>query len=441
MFAGPFGRRELLVFRTLVSLVGTALSSLLFSFVFLRWGASWHTAYVGVFLSLVFIQMLTMNAMLISQMIEEGAYTKMRKIALLGVMGVVTAALWPVMSKGADLGAMETVRQARAHVVLKWFLMPFEPFAQVTTATRVFPDLLVWAAAAAGINLLLFGLVLKLDAEFRDTAVAVSQRVYNRLQRARKSGMAQSSSGKAKGRLPQLPWWGGAGPMIWRQALGAGRNSKSLVLMGVLLGVGVAAPLIVKGTDFKGFWPVFGSGLFWLTLILTMALRFDFRGDIDQMEWLKGLPLNPAALFAGQLLVPVCVAFVFQTAAFALAAHVKHMPAVMVILAFAVPVNILVFGVENAMFLLFPSRMTAMHPGDFQMFGKQILMMLVKVLATVTLGGIAAGAGALVWWATGKSLVAGGAATWLVMTPLCCLVIPLGAWAYRRFDVSLDMPD
>ena len=46
---------------------------------------------------------------------------------------------------------------------------------------------------------------------------------------------------------------------------------------------------------------------FWMTFLFANALRFDFRGDIDQLDVLKALPISPTRITLAQLIAPTIV--------------------------------------------------------------------------------------------------------------------------------------
>ena len=81
-------------------------------------------------------------------------------------------------------------------------------------------------------------LVLKLDADYLEGAAAISQKLYERMQRARKGGglALPTSKTAARLRIPRLPWLGGAGPLAWRQLLLAMRTSRLIILISLGLG-------------------------------------------------------------------------------------------------------------------------------------------------------------------------------------------------------------
>lgn len=453
LFSGPFGRRQLLVFRLWVNAVQLLFNSLIFMIIFLRFGAHWYAAFVGAFVSLLFIQLLSMSLMLTGQMLAARAYTKFRKIMLLALLAGVGFALTKAMSAGTGNSFSEIVDHMRETRPLRWILLPLTPYAKAVAARSLYPDLFLWTGVAVAVDLALFGVVMLLDAEYRDGAVAVSERYYARLQRMRQSGVAATAKNKATWRLPRLPWLGGAGPIVWRQAINAGRNVGSLVGMLIFLGIFVGAPIVVKGKDFEGYWPTIGMGIFWVSIILSMSVRYDFRADLERLEWLKTSPIRPMAIAIGQLVIPVLVCTLIQTAALAAAASIKgQLLIVPAAVAFALPVNLLLLGVDNALFLLFPSKVVAFNPGDFQMFGKQLIMMMAKMLAALGCGVVAALVGLVVYVVacavyevesqalSSKALMPALAAGWVVVVLCSAAVIPVAAHIYNRFDVSLHMP-
>jgi hypothetical protein len=108
---------------------------------------------------------------------------------------------------------------------------------------------------------------------------------------------------------------------------------------------------------------------------------------------------------------------------------------------FLPPINLLVFALENLVFLWYPHRLAALGAADIQTIGRQLLMMVIKMTIVFLGGGLAAGVGALAWWLTGQSWGAFLAGSWLVVTALGLSLLPLIAHAFQRFDPSLDTAD
>jgi hypothetical protein len=82
----------------------------------------------------------------------------------------------------------------------------------------------------------------------------------------------------------------------------------------------------------------------------------------------------------------------------------------------------------------------AFSPGDFQVFGRQLLFMLVKIVLVSFAGLVAFGGGAIVYFLTGSAMIPAMVFGWVLVAIQAAAMIPLAGWAYRRFDVSLDTP-
>ncbi|MFA6240186.1 MAG: putative ABC exporter domain-containing protein [Candidatus Hydrogenedentales bacterium] len=440
LFAGPFGRRELLIYKILGGMAGVVFSSAIFSIFFARLAASWHAAYIGMFLSILFVQQFTMAFVLVGQTMAEHAYTRFRKVFLYGIGALVAVAVGQVITMRSSGNMFEVLQRAHESSYLKYVLLPLEPFARTMTAAGPV-ELALWAAASFAIDLALFIFVIRLDAEYREAAVHVSQKMYDRLRRAQRSGMAQSAKATVKRRVPQLPFLFGAGPVAWRQTVNLMRNSRSVVVFMLFMGIAVAVPMSGKGDSHNQVWTLVGGLMAWLTIFLSTMLRYDFRSDIEQMDWLKMMPLRASAIVVGQLIVPVVLCSFLQIGMIAGAVAYAGRPGVLLFaILFAPPLNTLLIGVDNILFLLFPTRLAAFSPGDIQLFGRQLLFMLLKMLLVAAACGVAALLGGAAYLLLGASTTAFVAVTWIILMAFCIAMIPLAAWVFRRFDVSLDTP-
>ena len=102
--------------------------------------------------------------------------------------------------------------------------------------------------------------------------------------------------------------------------------------------------------------------------------------------------------------------------------------------------NVLLFAIENFLFLLFPTRMMPTNPGDFQFMARMYLMFLMKAGAYLLCAGVAAVPAALAYWLSGGSWAITLLSLWLVVVLEAAVTIPCVAWAFRRFDPSTDTP-
>jgi hypothetical protein len=98
------------------------------------------------------------------------------------------------------------------------------------------------------------------------------------------------------------------------------------------------------------------------------------------------------------------------------------------------------FGIDNLIFLLFPVRMVATTPGDMQHIGRIMVEMMLKILILALGCGMAATAGAIVFWLADGSWAATLAVSWAGLLSCGCLTVPCLSWAYLKFDVSIDTP-
>jgi hypothetical protein len=179
-----------------------------------------------------------------------------------------------------------------------------------------------------------------------------------------------------------------------------------------------------------------------MTVFLTPTIAYDFRGDVDRMDMLKALPVAPAPIVVGQLVTPVMLIGGIQWLALAVIAVVTRRaePLFGATAALVLPFNFLLIGIENLLFLWFPTRLGASTPGDFQALGRQLLLMLAKVTGLTIACGSATLAGTLAFLLAGQSWLAALAAGWATLTAFAVGLVPLIALAFRQYDVARDTP-
>jgi hypothetical protein len=144
----------------------------------------------------------------------------------------------------------------------------------------------------------------------------------------------------------------------------------------------------------------------------------------------------------GEMMTSVVIITVFQGILIIVAAGLAHhsAAALLVILLFALPFNLLVSGVENLVFLLFPVSTANVTAGDFQSFGRQMVSFFAKIVLLLLCLAAVIGPLLLTVWLSGGFWSAGLAVAWVVLLSLGVGAVRLVSWAFRRFDVSFDMP-
>jgi len=354
------------------------------------------------------------------------------------VIGVIFARQW----LGAH-GGMEAVYAFRDSDVGRVVLRPFEPFGDAITAES-WDELVRAAGGAIGVNALLLVLVVLLDANYVEAALSASRRRYAQIRRIR-SGRLLGSTTKTevKWRLPAAPWAGGAGPIAWRQATTAARSAQGL-LMVLLIGAVAAGPLFATMLDSPGtdYTSLLVGLLAWFTVLLSGLLKFDFRGDLDFMEELKAMPLRPWAVAAGQVVVPTLILTVSHVLFLAsIAAITRQHKAELLAAAFvALPFNALLMTTENLIFLLFPTRPAAASPGDFQVLGRQAIQLVMKAVAVIVGCVLAFGIAGTLAMLVGGSLALLALVAAAILLVESATLLPAIAWAFTRFDPSVDTP-
>jgi hypothetical protein len=444
LFSGPFSRRELLVFKLSTSNLMVFVASLIFSPGFVTVDGLWFAFYIGTVLTLVFLQLLGMSVAFIAQIVAEHIYTRTRKTIAIVVLLLVAIGVAQALPAGMQQGWWQVLRGFRDSSAGLILLAPFEVFSRTILAERLFPDLLLWGGLALTIDLALLAIVLRLDANYLEAAAAVSQKLYGRLEQMKRSGsmIALSTRRPPRWSLPGFPWMGGAGPIAWRQLSVALRNSRSLLVFTVLmfaLSSGLMAVVEQKSPQSIAV-PLTGIvAVVYVDFILGM---FFFPHDIEHIELLKSLPLRSTAVACGELSGVVFLLTLLQALYFCLAAIWVNSFAIILIVAavFTVPFNLVLFTVENLVFLLYPARLIPNTPGDFQHVGRQMVFTLLKGMLLFVCYGTAAAFGAIAFALSGFSPIAFAAVSWVVLILQVVGLIHLIAWAFRRFDPSVDTP-
>lgn len=438
LFAGPFSRRALLLYKFCSYALGAAITALCVSVLTPRPVVAWAATFIGTFLTLVFIQLFSAGLGLLGQVAAARAFQRIRWLLLVSCLGVVVYAWWETRAWQTDSGLLAWLGTIRSAAAAQWLLAPFDVYARTVMASD-WAGLLRWGGGAAAIDAALLGAVLILDAEYYEAVEASSQRVHERFQQYRRGRWLVSESLALDSRIPRLPRLGGVGPLVWRQLTTAWRSSRrSLLLLHALaLAAGVGLDWAVQ----SGFspWSLVGLGGALSIVVLPRALTYDFRGDVDQLGWLKVLPFRPLAVVLGQLLTPVLLATTIHLSVLAGALCVT--PAanrwLLVTLAMvAAPVIFLHYALENLLFLLQPTRVAPIGRVDFEFFGRTLVETSVKSLVIVL--GLASGvvAALFAYTGSGRQFAVALIAFAFVLLAEGLLVALLAAWTFQRSDAA-----
>ncbi|MGP0065293.1 MAG: putative ABC exporter domain-containing protein [Isosphaeraceae bacterium] len=449
LFPAPFTRHELLIYKLVKTAVGLVLMSLFFSLMMMVYFRSWLSSLAGIMLSLAMLQLVGMATAMVGQIVAESIYTRARRILLVVLLLMLFVGLGQIGRRVQAGGIAELAAGLRESQTFRVLLAPFEVFTRVTFAEAMSPAWLGWGAAALAIDLGLLILILKLDANYLESAAAISQKVYEQMRRARMGGGVAMPAGARAGRfrLPQPPRLAGAGPVAWRQLLLAVRTSRHMFVacLGFAVVFLVMSRAIAPGLNGPGagLAPAMGIAMtMYLSFVFSMQLPWAFRGDIDHIDFLKTLPMHPMILALGELGGGVLLMTLIQLVMFALfaAAAPAGVAVTLTAIAFSLPFNAMLFSMGNLLFLVYPVRLVSGTTFDFQTFGRMMLFFMLQTLLMFPLFGIPAAMGGLAYLFSGYSPAAFAATAWVILVAELVPILMLVAWAFHRFDPSTQTP-
>jgi hypothetical protein len=443
LFTGPFGRRELLAYKLMLGFVFGLPTALFMTFVFQIYAHSFLAAFVGLLLTYQFMNLFATALNLAVSGFGARLFSAGRRALAAAAVALIAVIAWQagLLSNAGNAG--DWLDRAVHTDVWRAASLPLRYFFDAFLSERLWPDLAWNAALALAVDAALVGLIFGLDANYLEASAAASARIYARLQRVRRVGPSAAARGGALFSLPMPPYLGGTGPILWRQLTTATRGTTRLVIALVIFAIAmIIAWTAVEDQNRQAALPVLvGVGGLMMTFLTTLA-PYDFRGDVDQMAVLKTLPIAPWRLALGEVLTPVLIFTLIQWAALGAMRLLSGRPEPLLVAAaaFAPVYNFILFGVENMLFLLFPTRVMVTTPGDFQAMGRSVLAQFAKVIGLGGAAVAAAVAGVIAYWASRYNVAVGLAAAWLAAALFAALLVPLMGWAFRGYDVGRDAP-
>lgn len=434
LFVGPFTRRELIVYKFSAYLAGAILSAAIITpFVLARTGSALG-AFTGTFLTIVFVQLNSAAIGTAGQAFEGGWLTRARRPALVLALALAAAAMLyaTAMPDGNLLDVLYSFRQSWLGIVI---LAPYIVFAKLFLAQTLFPDLAGWATVAIIINAALLRAIIALDGRTSDHWLSENSRRRNRWRRIRQGGSFWATERTTFRSWRYAPMLGGPGPLAWRQAINAVRNSGRVivVLLAIATSTGpVASASGIPFADSRAFSLIY----FFIAFIVPRTLVCDFRGDLSRMETYKTLPIAPWRICVGQLVVPVVLScaiglVMIFSALFFLQGTAAHIAIALTV--FTLPFSLLVYALENSIFLLFPVKLVPMGRADFEFLGRTMVEFVVKTLIIFAALALALSAGLITFHASENSWFLFGLASWLTLAIIGSFTVLLLAFAYRRF--------
>lgn len=455
----PLLRSELVMYRLAAIAVAAVAKALCFSLVMLPDLQVWAAGLVGMLLALLFVDLLRMAIEIFAYGISSKAFYRFR-LAVLVVAGacvvstLVRVYYLPEAASQTSLpGSLAiALRFGTSLMELRttWFGVaaetPFRVFGGVILAPGITPVLLGLFLLTVTMVAGMMKAVVWLDWHFLQRRVAAERKRFGELLTPgpgeRKTFLAVSQSVRVPRRLR------GAGSLAWRQLRGA-LHYRTSVLIALIVPAGLSCLALLRPkTDLAMVIELVGSLVFYSFLLLPAALKFDFRRDVDRLATIKALPISPTAVTVGQLAVPVLLCTLFQLAVLllAMAARPYHPGMLIVAMIVLVPVNALIFALENLIFMLYPYRVNQEGIGVFLRsiltFTGKGLLFAIGLALTLAWALVSRPLGEHLFstsdW-VGRSVVF-AVGMWAMISAIAAATTALLIRVYRGFDPSQDTP-
>ena len=151
LFSGPFTRRALLLYKLCFYTFGALLSGLLIMLLAPPFTNTPLAAFMGAFLTLMFIQFFSAATGLLGRWMERKFYVQVgRRYVFITLVVLFSAIAWYFADFSNGLSGVLTLFQSSTSGTL--ILAPFNVFVHIFLAKSIFPDLLLWATLGLAIN-------------------------------------------------------------------------------------------------------------------------------------------------------------------------------------------------------------------------------------------------------------------------------------------------
>ena len=391
LFPGPFTRRQLLTYKLLIGVLGALGFAMLVPL--LAWSyveVWWLAAFVGIWWTVSFMQMTTIFMALAMDWLGQ-RFRKWRVPLAMALAIVVAASLWQAGIFEGDKEILERLEALESSWAAQVMLSPFVVFNRMICALTAW-QLITWGTAALAINLVVVAGILRLDANFLEASLVASQRRYDWLERVKRSGGVPALGTRSKPRvgLPRFPRLSGAGPIAWRQMLQLMRGSGRLVfIVPALIGPFIAILAANRHADGPSTGVVVSMTLI-LGFFITTVMPLGLRADLDHVDTIKTLPIGSGAIVWGSITSAIVYTTLIQLIAIVALAVMagRWTLATSVVMAFAIPINLLMISSDSVLVLLFPT-IRRFDPGDVLVGVRLMLVNMAKMLFVTLMVAIA----------------------------------------------------
>jgi hypothetical protein len=450
---GPFTLRDQVLYRVAVMLTATLLKAVCATLLLLPDLTIASTGFLGILLGLAFADLIRMCIDVAAAGCGQRAYDMLRGGIAAGATALVVSAILAT----PDVQSIST-DSAGITGSLTWLMAflrgagrlldtplgqlaqaPFQVFAELVIARSLTLALITNACIATTITVGLVPVAVLLHERFG--------RLEPRFELVCRVAAAEAAPHSAVNLLDRIPRLRGIGPIAWRQILGVHQHAAALLLALTAPALLSCLPLMQRLAPVPTMTYVAAALAFYSLLLLPAALKFDFRRDVERLGALKILPIRPLHVAVGQLAAPVLVASGFQLTILVVAYVMRPVPVAYLLglIAFLVPLNVLIFAMENTIFLLYPYRLNQEGLEIFLRttltFTAKSLLFAVALVIVYLLSQAArdiAEAPLLRPILHGNHRAAFGITMWCAVTLSAAMFTGLLARVYHRHDACLD---
>lgn len=457
----PLRRKHLIVYRFTSILSSAILKSVCFTLLMLPDLTILVAGFLGMLTGLILVDLFRILIEQICHLFSRKGLNLARGIIYTGLAVWVGSTFWTCFcasSAEADLASpaaflfAKRLGQSLIEQLTDYgtgLLLPFRASVGLILSTEFDLSLASNLLCSIGLVAILLTVVIVLDDRIlkirrqREFRIVCSQQ-----RRAEVSTRSKTLPVNSTGRPFRVPFrLRGIGSIAWRQLLGAWHYRTTLA---VSLGVPTllcCLPLLAAHEQLQMLLNIVAGLVFYSFLLLPSALMLDFRRDVHRLDVLKSLPINPMAVTLGQLATPITLCTMFQWIVLIIASAIGSVSFWQASIAaiLLIPVSVLIFAVENVLFMIAPYRRN-----------QEGLAVFFRTILTFTAKGMlfAIGLSVTVAWAwfcrqIGANYVNGqffsgllfGTGIWLLTSLAAASMTVWLAKMYREFDPSLNAPN
>ena len=464
LFSAPVSRSDVIRYRLLTNIGRSLFGGVIVGLIATKRAPNPWYGFVGTFLAVQALPLLSQGISLAVGSAESRVASKTpRNIAR--IAGILGFALYLAIVLMLVTNANEKfVGWLRDSATGRGFAMVFtdpwllavssicRPWAHLITAASP-GEFLSWLVICVGIWIVLFELVARIPVDYRELSLQTASDVAKRLNRMRRTGGASAGQVSKRAASWHVPWLFGRGrfgAIAWLKTGSILRKARStlIVSIAILSLITFFAAAMLKSGKGEGMEPMVSIFMaFFGCMYLCGGLRFDFREDLDRMEFLKTCPAPAWVVFLATVTPQIVLVSLLMAVAVLLKSVITGIfPDVLPLVVLSIPLLCFTWvAIDNVVFLASPVRYVAGQDTVLQNAGRAVVMMFVRFLILL---GVVVSVGIPVLLGFGArqlfpslgvaAVIAGGALGVLAWCVDCGILTAAGAWQLRHFDVSRD---